>query len=122
MADGITISAAAVSAIVGAVATYLKMRSTQKVAVSPDPLHVETTRNGPYVTVGECKNYRCEIGKQFATMHENDRQIMKKLDEIDQRSEERANALHRRIDPFIEKVAANGEAVEFLKDNLRSRK
>ena len=37
------------------------------------------------------------------------------MDEIDTRAEERAQQTHRRLDPFIEKVAANSEAIDNLK-------
>ena len=41
--------------------------------------------------------------------------VLNKLDELDKRSEDRAIALNRRMDPLIEKVAKNSEAVDFLK-------
>ena len=115
MTDGITISAAAVSAIVGAVVTYLKMKTAQKVAVENDPLKIEAHKVGPYVTIGECKQHRCALDKRIDAIQCGFEKVLEKLDENDSRSEERANSLHSRIDPLIAKVAANAEAIDFIK-------
>lgn len=122
MTDGITISAAAVSAIVGAVCTYLKMKSAQKVKVENQPLEVEAHRVGPYVTTGECKQHRCAMGKRLDSFEVGFSKIFDKLDENDTRSEQRSTALHARIDPLIAKVAANNEAVDILKSQLKEKR
>ena len=86
---------------------------------------VEVSKRPAFITVAECNRRMCEmeqridthIGRINATLEK----IMAKLDEIDQRSEERAIALNRRIDPIIEKVAANSAAIEFLKEGPRAK-
>ena len=86
-----------------------------KPVVPPVPQPLETERVGPYVTCGECKQHRAAIGKRIDGIEATSGAILRKLDEIDTRAEERAQQTHRRLDPFIEKVAANSEAIENIK-------
>ena len=44
--------------------------------------------------------------------------IFKKLHENDRKSEERSNQIHRRLDPIIEKTAANGAEIEIFKETF----
>ena len=114
--DGVslTMGGAAVSAIAGVVGAWIKAKYGKPV-VPPVPQPLETERVGPYVTCGECKQHRAAIGKRIDTIEQSTRTIVNKLDEIDTRAEERAQQTHRRLDPFIEKVAANSEAIENIK-------
>ena len=111
--DGVslTVGGAAVSAIAGVVGAWIKARYGKTEV--PQPL--ETERVGPYVTCGECKQHRAAIGKRIDGIEATSGAILRKLDEIDTRAEERAQQTHRRLDPFIEKVAANTEAIENIK-------
>ena len=111
--DGVslTVGGAAVSAIAGVVGAWIKARYGKTEV--PQPL--ETERVGPYVTCGECKQHRAAIGKRIDGIEATSGAILRKLDEIDTRAEERAQQTHRRLDPFIEKVAANSEAIDNLK-------
>ena len=111
--DGVslTMGGAAVSAIAGVVGAWVKARYGKTEV--PQPL--ETERVGPYVTCGECKQHRAAIGKRIDGIEATSGAILRKLDEIDTRAEERAQQTHRRLDPFIEKVAANSEAIDNLK-------
>ncbi len=111
--DGVslTVGGAAVSAVAGVVGAWIKARYGKTEV--PQPL--ETERVGPYVTCGECKQHRAAIGKRIDGIEATSGAILRKLDEIDTRAEERAQQTHRRLDPFIEKVAANSEAIDNLK-------
>ena len=111
--DGVslTVGGAAVSAVAGVVGAWIKARYGKTEV--PQPLVTE--RVGPYVTCGECKQRRAAIGKRIDGIEATSGAILRKLDEIDTRAEERAQQTHRRLDPFIEKVAANSEAIDNLK-------
>ena len=111
--DGVslTMGGAAVSAIAGIAGAWIKAMYGKPTV--PQPL--ETERVGPYVTCGECKQHRAAIGKRIDGIEATSGAILRKLDEIDTRAEERAQQTHRRLDPFIEKVAANSEAIENIK-------
>ena len=91
--DGVslTMGGAAVSAIAGVVGAWIKAKYGKPV-VPPVPQPLETERVGPFVTCGECKQHRAAIGKR--------------IDGIEATS----GAI-----PFIEKVAANTEAIENIK-------
>ena len=111
--DGVslTMGGAAVSAIAGIAGAWIKA----KYGKTDVPQPLETERVGPYVTCGECKQHRAAIGKRIDGIEATSGEILRKLDEIDTRAEERAQQTHRRLDPFIEKVAANSEAIDNIK-------
>ena len=115
--DGIslTMGGAAVSAVAGLAGAWIKARYG-KTSI-PQPL--ETERVGPYVTCGECKQHRAAIGKRIDTIETSTRTIINKLDEIDTRAEQRSENLHRRLDPIIEKVAANSAKVDMIENTVR---
>jgi hypothetical protein len=83
------------------------------------PQPMETSQVGPFVTCGECKQHRQAIGKRIDTIEESTRTIINKLDEIDNRAEQRSENLHRRLDPIIEKVAANSAKVDMMDAVIR---
>lgn len=80
---------------------------------------LEVSKRPAFITVAECNRRMCEmeqrIDSHIGRINSTLEKIVSKLDEIDQRGEERAIALNRRIDPVIEKVAANSASIEFLK-------
>ena len=111
--DGIslTVGGAAVSALAGVAGAFIKA----KFGKTQIPQPMETQQVGPYVTCGECKQHRAAIGKRIDTIETSTRTIINKLDEIDTRAETRSENLHRRLDPIVAQVAANSEAVDFIK-------
>ena len=111
--DGIslTMGGAAVSALAGVAGAYIKA----KFGKTQIPQPMETQQIGPFVTCGECKQHRAAIGKRIDTVEQSTRTILRKLDEIDTRAETRSENLHRRLDPIVAQVAANSEAVDFIK-------
>ena len=115
--DGINlaIGGGAVTAIAGVVGAYIKA----KFGKTEIPQPMETQQVGPFVTCGECKQHRQAIGKRIDTIEESTRTIINKLDDIDNRGEQRSENLHRRLDPIIEKVAANSAKVEMMDAVIR---
>ena len=111
--DGINLAVGggAVTAIAGVVGAYIKA----KFGKTQIPQPMETQQVGPFVTCGECKQHRQAIGKRIDTIETSTRTIINKLDEIDTRAETRSENLHRRLDPIVAQVAANSEAVDFIK-------
>ena len=115
--DGVNlaIGGGAVSAIAGVVGAWIKA----KFGKTQIPQPMETQQVGPFVTCGECKQHRAAIGKRIDTIETSTRTIINKLDEIDTRAEQRSENLHRRLDPIIEKVAANSAKVEMMDAAIR---
>ena len=109
--DTILISGSAIATLGGIAGAYIKA----KFGKTEIPQPMETTKVGPYVTCGECKQHRAAIGKRIDTIEQSTRTIINKLDEIDTRAETRSENLHRRLDPIVAQVAANSEAVDFIK-------
>ena len=111
--DGVslTMGGAAVTAIAGVAGAYIKA----KFGKTQIPQPMETQQVGPFVTCGECKQHRAAINKRIDTIEQSTRTIINKLDEIDNRAETRSENLHRRLDPIVAQVAANSEAVDFIK-------
>lgn len=126
--DGVslTVGGAAVSAIAGVVGAWIKAKYGKpvvpqplKTEIAPDPLNVHTEKKPSYVPVAECNRRMCEHAERMTRLEgdvkESNAAVIRKLDEIDTRAEERAQATHRRLDPVIGKVAANTEAIENIK-------
>ena len=115
--DGVNlaIGGGAVTAIAGVVGAYIKA----KFGKTQIPQPMETQQVGPFVTCGECKQHRAAIGKRIDTIETSTRTIINKLDEIDTRAEQRSENLHRRLDPIIEKVAANSAKIDFFESTVR---
>ena len=115
--DGINlaIGGGAVTAIAGVVGAWIKA----KFGKTQIPQPMETQQVGPFVTCGECKQHRAAIGKRIDTIETSTRTIINKLDEIDTRAEQRSENLHRRLDPIIEKVAANSAKVDMIENTVR---
>ncbi len=115
--DGINLAlgGSAVTAIAGVVGAYIKA----KFGKTQIPQPMETSLVGPFVTCGECKQHRQAIGKRIDTIETSTRSILSKLDDIDNRAEQRSENLHRRLDPIIEKVAANSAKIDFFESTVR---
>lgn len=115
--DGVslTMGGAAVTALAGVAGAYIKA----KFGKTQIPQPMETSQVGPFVTCGECKQHRAAIGKRIDTIETSTRTIINKLDEIDTRAEQRSENLHRRLDPIIEKVAANSAKVDMIENTVR---
>lgn len=115
--DGVNLAVGggAVTAIAGVVGAWIKA----KFGKTQIPQPMETQQVGPFVTCGECKQHRAAIGKRIDTIETSTRTIINKLDEIDTRAEQRSENLHQRLDPIIEKVAANSAKVDMIENTVR---
>jgi len=69
-----------------------------------------------YVTHGECKSHRCALEKRIDELGPALNRIFNKLSENDRKSEERSIQMHRRLDPIVERVAANSAKIEMFED------
>ena len=116
LAIGGTLGAAIVG---GLVKIYTSRKHAEETRI-PQPCDVHQVND--CVTVKECnrrmkslEDRMDKMEQRFAGGFEN---ILKKLDAMDRRSEERAIALNRRIDPMMEKLAECRGQVEMIKDNV----
>lgn len=110
--EGIIIGSGAVGAICGVIGTWIKAKVAQKRARPVDS-------NDLYVTQLECKNMRCAINKRIDEFGPALNRIFKKLNENDIRSEDRANRIHSRIDPLIDKLSETKGRVDGLEHRIR---
>lgn len=111
----VVVSSGAVGALCALASTWIKAKigNRQKVEADPSPFPVQ--HQGPFVTVGECKQHRCAIDKRIDSYAELLKKLPPMIEGIDERAERRAVQLHRRLDPLIEKIAATSAEVEMLK-------
>ena len=118
---GILISSGAVGALCGVASTWIKAKFGQKVkAEIPQPCDVRTVND--CVSVKECNRRMKSLEERMDKMEQRFAggfdNILKKLDAMDQRSEERAIALNRRIDPMMEKLAECRGQVDMIKEQV----
>ena len=113
-----------VAGIVSTALVYFKMKGKQgeKEETRTVRLKRPVDSEDIYVTKGECQQHRCAIGKQMDAMDKRIdelgpalNRIFLKLNENDRKSEERTIRLHDRLEPVIQKVAANSAVIEMLK-------
>lgn len=112
---GIVISSGAVGALCTLGAAWIKAKFGQRAKVEADPSPFPVQQQGPFVTVGECKQHRCALEKRIDAIGPALNRIFKKISENDKRSEDRSLQLHRRLDPVVEKVASTAATVEMMK-------
>lgn len=109
--DGAWISTAAISALCAGVGAILGKLWPSKVRVKR-PLDTNDT----FVTTDQCKQHRCALEKRIDEIKPLLKDISEKLSSSSARAEERAVQLHRRLDPIVEKVAANAAELDLIKD------
>ena len=112
---GLVVSASALSSICTLAGVWIKARFS-RTKIENDPLNIQ--KQDKFVTRGECGNYRCAMQKQIDNVGPALNRIFKKLNDNDRKSDERSNQIHRRLDPIIEKTAANGAEIEIIKENF----
>ena len=110
--DGInlTIVGGAVSAIAGIAGAWIKARYGKTTV--PQPL--ETHEREKFVTCDQCAEHRKAINARIDDIGPALGRVFKKLDENDKRAEERAQATHRRLDPFIQELGAVRGKIEII--------
>lgn len=114
---GLVVSGALVAKMGDWFMAWLRARS-QRTEIAPDPLNVKNEKKPVYVTVGECNRRMCEHDQRLAKLDDEIKRsnaaVIQKLDELDTRNEERAQATHRRIDPLIEELGRVRGKMEFI--------
>ena len=117
--DGVslTMGGAAVSAIAGIAGAWIKAKYGKttvpqplKTEIAPDPLNVKNEKKPVFVTVGEFNTRLGKVEQDIKDLRgdiqSSNAAVLAKLDENDQRSEERARQTHLRLDPFIRELGA----------------
>ena len=125
--DGVslTMGGAAVSAIAGIAGAWIKAKYGKatvpqplKTEIAPDPLNVKNEKKPVFVTVGEFNTRLGKVEQDIKDLRGDIRSsnaaVLAKLDENDQRSEERAQATHRRLDPFIQELGSVRGKMEII--------
>lgn len=129
-AEGISIGIGSGVAIVALKEAFSWLRAKYAKTEIPQPLRstidgeVRTQKSPQYVTVGECNRRMCEHTSEIQNLRNEvingQKEIVSKLDELDQRSENRAIASNQRIDRVMERSAEMRGQVEATKDLVKS--
>ena len=116
---GLVVSGALVAKAGDWFMAWLRSRN-QKTEISPTPLPVEgeISKKQPFVTIGEFNRRMDETNARVTRIEgeikaNNDR-VMQKLDEIDNRNEERSIKTHQRLDPLVEEIGRLRGKVEYI--------
>lgn len=120
---------AGVAGIISTALVYFKMKGKQgegKNETQTVRLKRPVDSDDIYVTKGECQQHRCALNKRMDGMDKRIDEvgpalgrIFKKLNEVDEKNEGRVTRLHDRLDPILQKVAANSEAISIMKEERR---
>ena len=129
-AEGISIGIGSGVAIVALKEVFSWLRAKYAKTEIPQPLRstidgeVRTQKSPQYATVGECNRRMCEHTAEIQNLRDEvingQKEIVSKLDELDQRSENRAIASNQRIDRVMERSAEMRGQVEATKDLVKS--
>ena len=120
---GIVISSSALGALCTLAASWIKAKYGTRKTVTPDPSPFPVQQQGPFVTTGECKQHRCALEKRIDAIMPVLKDISNQISSSSARAEERAVQLHRRLDPIVEKVAANAAELDLIKEiNIKGGK
>ena len=114
---GLVVSGALVAKVGDWFMAWLRARN-QKTEIATDPLNVKNEKKPVYVTVGECNRRMCEHDQRIAKLDDEIKRsnaaVIAKLDELDNRNEERAQQTHRRIDPLIQELGSVRGKMDFI--------
>lgn len=118
---GIIISSGAVGALCGVASTWIKAKFGQKVkAEIPQPCDVRKVND--CISVKECNRRMKELDDRVTRLEtrldSGFATIMDKLSTMDRESEQRAVALHRRMDAMVSTVAKVDGEVGLIKAKM----
>lgn len=128
-----------VAGIVSTALVYFKMKGKQGGKEETQTVKIKrpVDSDDVYVTRGECRQHRCamekrvdelgnsvekrmdELGKRIENIGPALGRLFKKLNDVDEKNEGRVTRLHDRLDPLLQKVAANSEAISMMKEERR---
>lgn len=120
--DGLSLSIGGTlgAAIVAAVVKIYTSKAHAAATKIPQPCEVK--RVPDCISVQECNRRMEELDDRVTKLEERMQtgfeNVLKKLDAMDQRSEDRAIALNRRLDPALEKLASVSGQVEVIKGKV----
>jgi len=121
---GIILSAGTVSSLCTLAGLWIKAKFGQKTKIEPNPLDVR--RIPECVSVQECNRKMTEMDARICKLEQNVangiNDLMRKLDAMDQKSEDRSVALHRRVDTISERTATTAGEVGMIKDKMFSKR
>ena len=118
---GIIISSGAVGALCGVASTWIKAKFGQKVkAEIPQPCDVRKVND--CISVKECNRRMNKLDERVTRLEtrldSGFATIMDKVSEMDRESEQRAVALHRRMDAMVTTVAKVDGEVGLIKAKM----
>lgn len=111
LTDGLTLTLGATTTgfLVKEFVAWMRNRN-QRTEIAPDPLNVKNEKKPVYVTVGEFNTRLGKVEQDIKDLRgdiqSSNAAVLAKLDENDQRSEERARQTHLRLDPFIRELGS----------------
>lgn len=120
--DGLSLSIGGTlgAAIVAAVVKIYTSKAHAAATKIPQPCEVKRVTD--CISVQECNRRMEELDDRVTKLEERMQtgfeNVLKKLDAMDQRSEDRAIALNRRLDPALEKLASVSGQVEVIKGKV----
>ena len=120
--DGLSLSIGGTlgAAIVAAVVKIYTSKTHAEATKIPQPCEVKRVTD--CISVQECNRRMEELDDRVTKLEERMQtgfeNVLKKLDAMDQRSEDRAIALNRRLDPALEKLASVSGQVEVIKGKV----
>lgn len=121
---GIAVSSVAVGALCGVASTWIKARFGGRARIEPSPLPVDgkVEKKQQFITVGECNRRMCEHTADIQRLRDEIRSgndaVLAKLDAMDDKSEARAIALNRRVDPMMERLAETKGRVDSIERRI----
>ena len=111
LTDGLTLTLGATTTgfLVKEFVAWMRNRN-QRTEIAPDPLNVKNEKKPVFVTVGEFNTRLGKVEQDIKDLRgdiqSSNAAVLAKLDENDQRSEERARQTHLRLDPFIRELGS----------------
>ena len=117
-----------IAGVVSTALVYFKMKGKQgeKEETRTVKLKRPVDSEDIYVTRAECRGHRCamekrvdDLGKRIESIGPALGRLFKKLNDVDEKNESRVTRLHDRLDPVLQKVAANSEAIAMMKEERR---
>jgi len=110
--------------VAGIVKIWTSVNQKTKIEPNPNPFPIQ--RVNECISVQECNRKMCEMEARICKLETNMANgfngLMHKLDAMDQKSEDRSVALHRRVDTISERTATTAGEVGMIKDKMFAKR